>query len=134
MSNFFASSKCPACGASIGRVRSDHPKSGVKWYRFAPRTFRCPTCLTAVNPVTRPAGYALQALIVLLVFGMQFVMIWPSAGVELFVAVFAGGGVLMLLLAVACSRFGFNYRLPSAAGPLGPLTQTQKQDKPNETS
>ncbi len=87
-----------------------------------------------MNPVTRPAGYALQALIVLLVFGMQFVMIWPSAGVELFVAVFAGGGVLMLLLAVACSRFGFNYRLPSAAGPLGPLTQTQKQDKPNETS
>ena len=134
MSNFFASSKCPACGASIGRVLSDHPKSGVKWYRFAPPTFRCPTCLTAVNPVTRPAGYTLQALIVLLVFGMVFVMIWPSAGVELFMAAFAGGGVLMLLLAVACSRFGFNYRLPSAAVRLGPLTKTRNQDIPNETS
>ena len=134
MSKLFASSKCPACGASIGRVRSDHPKSGFKWYRLAPRTFRCPTCLTAVNPVTRPAGYALQALIVLLVFGMQFVMIWPGAGVELFVAVFAGGGVLMVLLAVACSRFGFNYRLPSARVSLGLSKQTQERDKPNETS
>ena len=134
MSNFFASSKCPACGASIGRVRSDHPESGIKWYRLAPRTFRCPACLIAVDPVIRPAGYALQALIVLLVFGMQFVMIWPSAGVELFVAVFAGGGVLVVLLAVACSRFGFNYRLPSTTVPLGPLKQTQERDKPNETS
>jgi hypothetical protein len=134
VSEFFASRKCPACAASIGRVRLDHARSGVKWYRLAPRTFRCPTCLTAVAPLTRPAGYALQTLIVVLALGLQLVVIWPGVGTEQFVLVCAGGGVSILLLAVVCSRFGFDYRLPSATAPPGPLKPAQERDKPNEAS
>ncbi len=134
MSEFLASSKCPACDVAIGRVPRDPSKRGAKWYRLAPRTFRCPTCLAAVHPVTRPAGYALLALIALLVLGMNAAMVWPGVSREQFAMVLAGGGALMLLLAVACSRFGFHYRLPLATAPLHASNPAQERYPPDESS
>ena len=66
-----------------------------------------------MHPVARPAGYAFLTLIALLVYGVLFGTIWPGYSLLGFAAAFGGVGVSTLLLAAACSRFGFIYRLTS---------------------
>ena len=133
MPTFRASGRCPACAASIGRVRVDYANRHVKWYRWAAPTFRCPKCQAAVKPVTRPAGYILQALVGAVAFGaMLFVVISPEFDFKLEALALVGWLALIPLLAMACSRFGFDYRMSSTAAASGSLDSDRKLERPGE--
>ncbi len=74
-----SSRQCPKCSASMGRLRVRYTSEGVKWYRWVAPALRCPECDAAVVSVTRPTGYVLQAVMVVLPLGAGvFVLLHPE--------------------------------------------------------
>ena len=117
---FRASRECPACLSSMGSLRVRYTNKDAKWYRWVAPTYRCPACQADVVPVTRPIGYVLRALMVVLPLGAGlFVLLRPDFDLMQMLMVVAGPFAFAALLAALASKFGFNYRLTSSAGSRG---------------
>jgi hypothetical protein len=92
----------------MGRLVTDRskPRESV-WYRFSRGRFHCPECNVELRPITQPAGYILQALMIAVAAGL-LLSFYEIKGRPLAIAT-AFGISIILLLASFCSKWGFRY-------------------------
>ena len=97
----------------MGRLVASRSKQpGARWYQFSPTRFHCPKCDVEVRSITRPVGYVLQVLIVVAVAASVLFVKQLAFGSLWFFAVALGGlCLLVVLLALCCTRWGFSYSL-----------------------
>jgi hypothetical protein len=103
----------------MGRLRvrwaGDDGDGKAKRYRWQAPRYRCPACDAALVPVVRPIGIVLQvAMGVVLLGGSAWIMFSDDGvGWALVALVDIATLAMTLLLALACSTWGFRYRRAS---------------------
>ncbi len=109
---------CPNCAVPISRWRGVRGRAlraaGTRRFQFAPKHFYCRACNAELRPRTRPAGYAIYALLLVTMIGWQFAAMRAQKELLLFLSILAMAPLIGVFFAVCMNKWGFYYSVAKA--------------------